>query len=120
MSERQFYEVNPDEVVWVLPTTTTGACALWEKNPAHPGGETFIAGEYPQRAALTPKVVALIDARAVRVLSKVEADAALEALKERQIAATVETRRQKREAKRSLFIRAVGTDRGFDDLVPAV
>jgi hypothetical protein len=31
--------------------------ALWEKDPAHPGGEVYIAGDKPVEVALTPEVV---------------------------------------------------------------
>lgn len=32
-------------------------CALWEKDDRHPGGEIYVSGETPVKAALTPEVV---------------------------------------------------------------
>lgn len=34
----------------------TGRVALWERNPAHPGGEVFVAGDLVVQVALTPEV----------------------------------------------------------------
>lgn len=37
-----------------------GRVALWERNPAHPGGEVFVASDTPVEAALTLEVVKAI------------------------------------------------------------
>lgn len=50
-------------VVTVRAAVVTDRVALWERHPAHPGGEAFIAGDGVAVAvAATPTVVALLAA----------------------------------------------------------
>jgi predicted flap endonuclease-1-like 5' DNA nuclease len=56
------------DTIWVRSGEEGGRVALFERNPAHPGGEVFVAGDDVAEVALTPAVVeALRRGRLVKV-----------------------------------------------------
>jgi len=65
---QNFYNADENKVVLIMSSREDDTVVLFEKHPAHPGGETFIGGRSIARAALTPKVIERIDARQARVV----------------------------------------------------
>ena len=114
---QEFYDADENKVVFVTSAREDDAVVLFEKNAAHPGGECFIGGRLTiARAALTPKVIARIDARQARVISDAEArefEQQEKVTRERRLA---QAREDERERRRKLYVASVGTDKGFDEL----
>lgn len=57
----QEYKQHSDELH--LEQSAGNPVALWEKHPAHPGGEVLIAGDKPVRVARTERVVEKLRAK---------------------------------------------------------
>jgi len=113
---QEFYDADENKVVFVTSAREDDTVVLFEKHPAHPGGETFIGGTAIARAALTPKVVARIDARQARVLSDAEAEQFEKQEKVTHARRLAQAREDERERRRKLYVASVGTDKGFDAL----
>ncbi len=116
MTRRFYYEVDETEVLWMQSARVDNAVVLWERAGAHPNGETLIGGVSPTRAALTQKVVDRINAGEIRVLGEEEAKAADKQKAEQAARAKAQALANMKESKRQLYIQAVGTDRGFEEL----
>jgi hypothetical protein len=113
---QEFYDVDEHNVVLIVSAREDNAVVLFEKHPAHPGGETFIGGRSIARAALTPKVIERIDARQARVLSDAEAEQFEQQEKVTRELERAQAREDERERRRKLYVASVGTDKGFDAL----
>jgi hypothetical protein len=116
MTRRFYYEVDETEVLWMQSARVDNAVVLWERAGAHPNGETLIGGVSPTRAALTQKVVDRINAGEIRVLSEEEAKQADKQKAEQAARAKAQALANAKESRRQLYIQAVGTDRGFEQL----
>jgi hypothetical protein len=119
MTRRFYYEVDETEVLWMQSARVDNAVVLWERAGAHPNGETLIGGVSPTRAALTQKVVDRINAGEIRVLGEEEAKQADKRRAEQAARAKAQALANIKESKRQLYIQAVGTDRGFEQLYAA-
>ncbi len=120
MTRRLYYEADETEVLWMQSARVDNAVVLWERAGAHPNGETLIGGVSPTRAALTQKVVDRINAGEIRVLNEEEAKAADKQKATQAARAKAQALANEKESKRQLYIQAVGTDRGFEELYTSV
>ncbi len=119
MTRRFYYEADETEVLWMQSARVDNAVVLWERAASHPNGETLIGGVSPTRAALTQKVVDRINAGEIRVLSEEEAKAADKQKAEQAARAKAQALANEKERRLQLYIQAVGTDRGFEQLYAA-
>jgi hypothetical protein len=119
MTRRFYYEVDETEVLWMQSARVDNTVVLWERAASHPNGETLIGGASPTRAALTQKVVDCINAGEIRLLSEEEAKAADKQKAEQASRAKAQALANEKERRRQLYIQAVGTDRGFEQLYAA-
>ena len=49
-----------NEHIWVLSNRADDRVVLWERDPAHPGGEAFVASSTPAQVAKTGEVARLL------------------------------------------------------------
>src|SRR5512142_1698451 len=45
------------QLIWVASGRTDGRVVLWERHPAHPNGEAFVADQAPHQVAETAEVL---------------------------------------------------------------
>lgn len=64
---------EPSPYIWVMSNRQDDRVVLFERDPAHPGGEAFVGGEGPDQVARTTRVVTLLrDGLLVEVPEPVE------------------------------------------------
>lgn len=51
---------HSDETLWVVSNRKDDRIVLWERNPAHPGGEAFVGGGTPEHVARTAEIDRLL------------------------------------------------------------
>jgi len=112
----QYFDVNLTEVVYLQSARADRTVVLWERNPAHPGGEVLLAGESIVRGASTLQVCERLSSGTARVVTKEEAEAADRRAAEVGERARAYEAAERKERRRNLFILATGSDKNFEEL----